>query len=44
MNVNVCSTCTLGTGEEFTADWHRREQCLSESLAAFAGRMIMDAS
>lgn len=44
MNVNVCSTRVLGTGEEFTADSHMREQSLSECLVASAGRMIRDVS
>lgn len=41
MNVNVCFTCALGTGEEFTADSPMREQSLSEGLC---GTMITDAS
>lgn len=44
MNGNICATCMLGTGEEFTADPHMRECCLSEGLVAFAGRMGRDAS
>lgn len=44
MNVNVYSTCVLGTGEEFTADLHMREQSLSECLVGSAGRMIRDVS